>query len=140
MCASRGPAALKNRLYGEYEHKIRRLERVQDKAGLVYGLSRVLLGGCKGLAAVATMALGAKRVASGMMEPDAMVRFAFYAAFVNGAAFDVGDQWARVEDALGAGATAFDLARRTPEWAGAAPPSALDDASSALPVGRARRV
>ena len=125
-------------LYGEYEHKIKRLERVQDKAGLVYGLSRVALGGCKGLAAVATMALGARRVASGALAPDAMVRFAFYAAFVNGAAFDVGDQWARVEDALGAGATAFDLARRTPEWAGAAPPSALDDASSDLPVAEGR--
>ena len=123
--ASRWPAVLKNSC-GEYEHKIRRLERVQDRAGLVYGLSRVLLGGCKGLSAVATMALGARRVMSGALDPDAMVRFAFYAAFVNGAAFDVGDQWARVEDALGAGATAFDLARRTPEWAGAAPPSALD--------------
>ena len=125
-------------LYGEYEHKIKRLERVQDKAGLVYGLSRVLLGGCKGLSAVATMALGAKRVMSGALDPEKMVRFAFYAAFVNGAAFDVGDQWARVEDALGAGATAFDLARRTPEWAGAAPPSALDDASSDLPVAEGR--
>ena len=45
-------------LYGEYEHKIKRLERVQDRAGLVYGLSRVLLGGCKGLAAVAPYARG----------------------------------------------------------------------------------
>ena len=125
-------------LYGAYERQIARLEQVQDRAGLVYGLSRVALGGCKGLAAVATMALGAKRVASGALAPDAMVRFAFYAAFVNGAAFDVGDQWARVEDALGAGATAFDLARRTPEWAGAAPPSALDDATSLLPVSEGR--
>ena len=125
-------------LYSEYEHKIKRLERVQDRAGLVYGLSRVLLGGCKGLAAVATMALGARRVAGGFLEPDAMVRFAFYAAFVNGAAFDVGDQLARVEDALGAGATAFDLARRTPAWAGAAPPSALDahDAPASPSEGR----
>ena len=67
-----------------------------------------------------------------------MVRFAFYAAFVNGAAFDVGDQLARVEDALGAGATAFDLARRSPEWAGAAPPSALDahDAPASPSEGR----
>ena len=84
------------------------------------------------------MALGAKRVAGGFLEPDAMVRFAFYAAFVNGAAFDVGDQLARVEDALGAGATAFDLARRDPVWDGAAPPSALDDATSVLPVSRGR--
>jgi len=125
-------------LFTEYEHKIRRLERVQDKAGLVYGLSRVLLGGCKGLSAVATMALGFQRVSSGALDPEKMVRFAFYAAFVNGAAFDVGDQWARVEDALGAGAAAFELARRTPEWAGAAPPSALDDASSNLPVADGR--
>jgi hypothetical protein len=127
-----------NQLYGEYEHKIRRLERVQDKAGLVYGLSRVLLGGCKGLAAVATMALGFQRVSSGALDPDKMVRFAFYAAFVNGAAFDVGDQWARVEDALGAGAAAFDLARRVPEWAGAAPPSALDDAATVSRVSEGR--
>lgn len=117
-------------LYQEYERKIHDLERVQDRAGLVYGLSRVGLGGCKGLAAVATMALGARRVQSGALAPDAMVRFAFYAAFVNGAAFDVGDQLAKVEEALGAGATAFELARREPAWVGAAPPSALD----AVPV------
>ena len=70
-----------------------------------------------------------------------MVRFAFYAAFVNGAAFDVGDQWARVEDALGAGATAFDLARGVLlNGRGRRRPSALDDAACVPSLRGPRRV
>ena len=69
-----------------------------------------------------------------------MVRFAFYSAFVNGAAFDVGDQLAKVEEALGAGADAFALAGRKPAWTGRAPPSALDASPAAARPRKAGRV
>ncbi|KAH8057765.1 ATPase [Aureococcus anophagefferens] len=92
--------------------------------------SRLALGSAKGASSVATLAYGAQRVAVGAMTGDQLVTFLFYAAYVSNAAFGVGDQWAKVEEALGAGAEAFKLAYRAPTWTGAAPPSSLvDDAA-----------
>ena len=35
--------------------------------------------------------------------------------FISNASFDVGDQWSKIQEALGAGKTVFELAQRTPE-------------------------
>ena len=119
--------AAETALYGRYEKSVGRVTAVQSRHGVLYGLSRLALGSARGASNVATLAYGAHRVATGQLDGERLVTFLFYAAFVSGAAFDVGDQWAKVEEALGAGAEAFRLSTRTPKWAGKAAPSSLDD-------------
>ncbi|KAH8098850.1 ATPase [Aureococcus anophagefferens] len=122
--------AAEPRLAERYASAVDGVTRVQTRHGLWYGVSRLALGSAKGASSVATLAYGAQRVAVGAMTGDQLVTFLFYAAYVSNAAFDVGDQWAKVEEALGAGAEAFKLAYRAPTWTGAAPPSSLvDDAA-----------
>ena len=41
--------------------------------------------------------------------------FLFYVAFVASSSFDVGEQWSRIQQALGAGQTVFDMAHRVPQ-------------------------
>ena len=117
--------AAEPRLAERYASAVDGVTRVQTRHGLWYGFSRLALGSAKGASSVATLAYGAQRVAVGAMTGDQLVTFLFYAAYVSNAAFDVGDQWAKVEEALGAGAEAFKLAYRAPTWTGAAPPSSL---------------
>jgi len=95
---------------------------LQKAHGIGYGVSRVALGVARAASTVSVLALGDARRAAGLLDAEKLVSFIFYSAFVNGAAFDVGDQLAKVEEALGAGAAAFDLANRQPTWSGNAPP------------------
>mmetsp|Transcript_15639 Transcript_15639/g.52699 ORF Transcript_15639/g.52699 Transcript_15639/m.52699 type:complete len:459 (-) Transcript_15639:886-2262(-) len=113
-----------------YGDAVAETTRLQTRHGVAYGLSRVAVGFTKAGSTIALLALGARRVAAGQIDVERLVTFIFYAAFVNGAAFDVGEQWAKVEEALGAGTAAFNLAYRQPVWDGKSAPSALLDGAA----------
>lgn len=121
----------------EYSAAVAVATELQRQHGIGYGVSRVGLGVARAGSAAAVLFLGELARRSGRIDAEALVSFVFYLAFVNGAAFDVGDQLAKVDEALGAAAAAFDVAAREPVWTGNAPPSALDDAASAIVIPQA---
>ncbi|KAJ8599353.1 hypothetical protein CTAYLR_005364 [Chrysophaeum taylorii] len=114
-----------DRVAADYARAVAAATALQRRHGLGYGASRVALGLARAGSTAAILACGELARRSGAITSETLVAFVFYSAFVNSAAFDVGDQWAKVEEALGAGAAAFDVATRTPTWTGANPPSAL---------------
>jgi ABC-type multidrug transport system fused ATPase/permease subunit len=44
-----------------------------------------------------------------------LTSFVFYLAFVQGAIYDVGDQWSKIQDALGSAREVFNLLDREPQ-------------------------
>lgn len=121
-----------NKVAAQYARAVAIATSLQQAHGVGYGVSRVALGLARAGSTAAILAFGEQRRAAGFMDAERLVSFVFYSAFVNGAAFDVGDQLAKVEEALGAGAAAFDVAARRPRWKGKAPPSALSVKTAAL--------
>lgn len=129
-----------SKVAADYARAVSVATALQRSHGFGYGVSRMGLGTARALSTATVLFLGEMARRSGRVEAEALVSFVFYLAFVNGAAFDVGDQVAKVEEALGAGAAAFEVATRTPQWKGSAPPSALESsgASAAAVANEAR--
>eukprot|EP00617_Octactis_speculum_P026818 CAMPEP_0185771474 /NCGR_PEP_ID=MMETSP1174-20130828/64324_1 /TAXON_ID=35687 /ORGANISM="Dictyocha speculum, Strain CCMP1381" /LENGTH=640 /DNA_ID=CAMNT_0028457357 /DNA_START=300 /DNA_END=2222 /DNA_ORIENTATION=- len=85
---------------------------LQETQGVAYGLTRSL-SVTSGLLVTLSVLLGGRQaLTAGRLTAAQLTSFLFYATFVSGATFDVGDQWTKIQEALGAGTTIFDLLER----------------------------
>eukprot|EP00903_Cladosiphon_okamuranus_P020901 g19194.t1 len=113
------------RAHANEEHERRRYGRkigdsveLQETQGIAYGVARVVIGWSQAILLGAVLLLGARRVFDGTMTGQQLTTFVFYTQFVTSASFDVGDQWAKIQEALGAGQKVFELLDREPEIIG----------------------
>ncbi|CAM9218916.1 unnamed protein product [Phaeothamnion confervicola] len=115
-----------------YAAKVERSLELQETQGLAYGCARLLIGWANAAALVAVLAAGAHHVFAGTMTGEALTSFFFYFSFVSNASFDVGDQVAKIQEALGGGQAVFDLlAQRKRPSAAAALPAAMKNGETA---------
>lgn len=98
-----------------YGVKIGESVQLQETQGIAYGLARVIIGWSQALLLGCVLILGANRVFTGQLSGPALTTFVFYTNFVTDASFDVGDQWAKIQEALGAGQKVFELLDREPK-------------------------
>lgn len=101
--------------------------------GWGYGLGRSLSAVASCAVTSAVLLTGQRAVASGALTVEGMTAFFFYVAFVAGSSFDVGEQWTRIQQALGAGKSVFALASREPVRFHDAPVAAAPVAAAAEP-------
>eukprot|EP00752_Nemacystus_decipiens_P006022 g5439.t1 len=113
------------RAHANEEHERRRYGRkigdsveLQETQGIAYGVARVVIGWSQAILLGAVLLLGARRVFDGTMTGQQLTTFVFYTQFVTSASFDVGDQWAKIQEALGAGQKVFELLDRQPNMTG----------------------
>ncbi|CAM9595195.1 unnamed protein product, partial [Heterosigma akashiwo] len=84
---------------------------LEESQGLAYGAARFALGSARQLANALVLLRGASYVQAGKMTGEQLVTFMFYTKFVADSSFDVGDQWAKIQEALGGGSAVFELLR-----------------------------
>ena len=94
---------------GRYGGEVRELLRLQNRQGAWYGLSRVVTGGLNAALLCSTLGLGAALVMRGALKVEALTALVLYTGFVSAASSDIGDQWARVQEALGSATKVFEL-------------------------------
>jgi ABC-type multidrug transport system fused ATPase/permease subunit len=82
--------------------------------GWGYGLGRALSAVASCAVTSAVLLTGQRAVTSGALNGEGVTAFFFYVAFVAGSSFDVGEQWTRIQQALGAGKSVFAMASREP--------------------------
>ena len=97
-----------------YSKAVRKLLDLVERQGQLYGVSRVVTGALNAALLVATLALGGALVGSGQLAATELTALVLYTGFVSSASSDIGDQWARVQEALGAAAEVFSLLETTP--------------------------
>jgi len=83
--------------------------------GYGYGLGRSLSAVASCAVTLAVLLTGQRAVVSGALTGEGVTAFFLYVAFVAGSSFDVGEQWTRIQQALGAGKSVFAMASREPE-------------------------
>ena len=110
-----------------YESKMNKVLTLQEHQGVAYGISRFVATVASTLVTLAVLSGGRAAVLTDGMTAAALTSFLFYVTFISNASFDVGDQWSKIQEALGAGKTVFELAQRTPELK----EPALDSSSAA---------
>lgn len=106
-----------------YGGKIGDSVELQETQGIAYGMARVVIGWSQALLMAGVLMLGAEMVFDGRMTGQALTTFIFYTSFVTSASFDVGDQWAKIQEALGAGQEVFELLERKPAVRTEPPPN-----------------
>ena len=96
------------RAYGTQRHESRRyaeqvgaLLGLQNRQGGWYGVSRVVTGALNAALLGSTLMVGASLVARGALPVQSLTALVLYTGFVSAASSDIGDQWARVQEALG---------------------------------------
>jgi ABC-type multidrug transport system fused ATPase/permease subunit len=101
-----GTEALETR---RYRRQLGQLLALQGQQGRVYGLTRVVFGVLGGGQLVGVIALGAGLVALGVLPPEALTSLVLYSEFIGSATGDIADNWARMQEALGAASQVFEL-------------------------------
>jgi len=106
------------------------------RQGYGYGLGRSLSAMASCAVTLAVLLTGQRAVMSGALTGEGVTAFFLYVAFVAGSSFDVGEQWTRIQQALGAGKSVFAMASREPERIPRALPKSPDDtvAPTAVPI------
>eukprot|EP00953_Heterococcus_sp_UTEX-ZZ885_P032073 16775-Heterococcus_DN1.PRE.2 len=75
----------------------------------------LVLQGCYTKHAHSTLVAGHALLRAGKLSAQQLTSFVFYLAFVQGAIYDVGDQWSKIQDALGSAREVFNLLDREPQ-------------------------
>mmetsp|Transcript_51599 Transcript_51599/g.117463 ORF Transcript_51599/g.117463 Transcript_51599/m.117463 type:complete len:765 (+) Transcript_51599:173-2467(+) len=99
--------AAEDREAERYSAKLATILTLQETQGIAYGLSRVLAALAGAAVTGSVLLAGWEAVASGAMTGADLTTFIFYVNFVSAASFDVGEQWTRIQEALGAGSKIF---------------------------------
>eukprot|EP00638_Chattonella_subsalsa_P007545 CAMPEP_0117760896 /NCGR_PEP_ID=MMETSP0947-20121206/16919_1 /TAXON_ID=44440 /ORGANISM="Chattonella subsalsa, Strain CCMP2191" /LENGTH=645 /DNA_ID=CAMNT_0005581707 /DNA_START=246 /DNA_END=2183 /DNA_ORIENTATION=+ len=92
-----------------YGSNLQRAMSMEESQGMAYGLARFILGGSRQLVSILVLLQGASFVMQGRITGEELTTFLFYTNFVSAASFDVGDQWAKIQEALGGGSAVFEL-------------------------------
>jgi len=85
-----------------YDATCARIEALQDKQGKVYGSARVVNGALAILSTTVLIRLGASLCASGVLSPQQLTTFILSGATITSATIGIGEQWVKVQEALGA--------------------------------------
>mmetsp|Transcript_24908 Transcript_24908/g.49848 ORF Transcript_24908/g.49848 Transcript_24908/m.49848 type:complete len:780 (+) Transcript_24908:76-2415(+) len=104
--------AAETRETSRYGSKLSSILAIQEVQGVAYGLSRVVAAVAQFLVSGSVLLTGQRAVLSGKLTGAQLTAFLFYVSFVAASSFDVGEQWTRIQEALGSGETVFELAER----------------------------
>lgn len=106
-----------------YEASCARIEALQEAQGRVYGSARVVNGALAMLISALVLASGAHLCAAGRMSAQQLTTFVLSSATITGATIGVGEQWVKVQEALGAAQDILQLIETPAGSAAAAPPA-----------------
>ena len=101
-----GAQAFESTRYGS---RLRALARLQTRQGVLYGSSRACSGTLNTFLLCMVFAVGNALVLRGTIPVESLTSLILYTEFVSSASGDIGDQWARVQEALGAATDVFRL-------------------------------
>ena len=114
-----------------YRSVLHKLLHLQSRQGVLYGLSRVANGSLSSLLMTSVITYGAMLVAAGVIAGSELTSFILYVLFISEASADVGDQWGKVQEALGAATDVFDYILLRPIDTSASVPTSSDAAAAA---------
>ncbi|KAG8461356.1 hypothetical protein KFE25_010543 [Diacronema lutheri] len=92
-----------------YDASCQRIEDLQDAQGRLYGSARVVNGALALLLSVLVLARGAHLCAAGALSAQQLTTFVLSSATITGATIGIGEQWVKVQEALGAAEDIFAL-------------------------------
>ncbi len=97
-----------------YSAILDRIFALQMQQGMLYGSSRIANGLLSTCTLTAVMGFGALLVSSGALPRHELTSFVLYVSYISEASADIGDQWSKVQEALGAATQVFDYLEPRP--------------------------
>jgi ABC-type multidrug transport system fused ATPase/permease subunit len=94
---------------GRYDESCARIEALQDRQGKVYGSSRVVNGALAIGLSVLVLARGAQLLTLGVLTAQQLTTFVLSSGTITSATIGIGEQWIKVQEALGAAEEVFAL-------------------------------
>ena len=97
-----------------YSAILDRILALQMQQGMLYGSSRIANGLLSTCTLTAVMGFGALLVSTGALPRHELMSFVLYVSYISEASADIGDQWSKVQEALGAATQVFDYLEPRP--------------------------